>query len=167
MIFLDLVVSSNFSRVFFEACAAAFIAPAFAMLFSVDRKYLIFILFGGFITRFVRSLLFLSLHMEIAIATFLAVSLTSLIFVYLGPKLKAPRPIFLVASIISLIPGMDAYNALLALIELIDATSPQDISTSANIMLSHGIRAMTIMISIALGIAIPPLFFYRYRYHHL
>ena len=78
-----------------------------------------------------------------------------------------PRPVFTVASIISLVPGMDAYNALLALNELING-SDQDLLISSIITLFHcGMRATAILLAMCLGIAIMPLFFYRYRFHHL
>ena len=71
------------------------------------------------LTRFIRSFLLYSLNVEIVIATFAACAVISLIFIYVGPKLGVPRPVFTVASVIALIPGMDAYNALLSLISLV------------------------------------------------
>ena len=57
--------------------------------------------------------------------------------------------------------------ALLALNELING-SDQDLLISSIITLFHcGMRATAILLAMCLGIAIMPLFFYRYRFHHL
>lgn len=164
---LKLINDAIFFRVICEAGAAAFIAPAFAMLFAVPAKYLIWTAIGGGITRFIRSSLVLEFNVEIVVATFIACAITSLIFIYKGPQLKVPRPVFTVASIISLIPGMDAYNALLSLMAVIDNDSTQIISDNVFELFHRGMRCISIMLSIALGIAVPPLFFYRYRHSHL
>lgn len=145
-----------------EGTLAAFIAVAFAMLFASPNKVLCYIALGGFVTRFCRSFMYTGLHFEIVISSFLACAIMSLMFIYISPKLKVPRPVFTVASIISLIPGMDVYHALISLIQLID--NPIGPSNLIYIMFHHAIRCFSIMLAIALGIAIPPLFFYRYRY---
>ena len=88
--------------------AFAFIAVAFAMLFSVPVRYLKYVALGGLMSMVLRTLLFNGLGIEIVIATFIACSVTSLYFIYQAPKLGEPRPVFTVASIIPLIPGMDA-----------------------------------------------------------
>lgn len=147
----------------FQALAAAFVATAFAMLFAVPRKYLSYIALGGFITKFIRTILFVDFGVEIAVATFFACAVSSLLFIYFAPKLKAPRPIFTTAVIIPLIPGLDAYIALLALYQVIDGTS-YEIANNAGLIIHHLMRCFSILLSICLGIAVPPLFFYRYRH---
>ena len=154
-------------RIILETAAAAFIAPAFAMLFTVPAKYLIFTALGGAVTRFFRSLFFLGLHMEIVMATFFACAIVSLLFIYIGPKLNVPRPVFTVASIIALIPGMDAYNALLSIMNLIEVKDINTLNEIIFTLLHSGARCGAILLAIALGIAVPPLFFYKYRHQRL
>ena len=95
--------------------------------------------------------------------TFIACCVSSLLFVYVAPKLGTPRPVFTVASIIPLVPGMDAYTALLAMYKVIE-TGQQEISLYSYLIIEHGMRCIAILLAICLGIAVPPLFFYRYRH---
>lgn len=152
------------SRIILEALAAGFIAAAFAMLFAVPRQYLVYIAAGGVLARAIRSSLVYLLNTEIVIATFGACAVISLIFIYVGPKLGVPRPVFTVASVIALIPGMDAYNALLSLISLIEISDTALFDSYVFTLMHSGIRCIAILLAIALGIAIPPLFFYNYRH---
>ena len=158
-----MINTDNITQILLESLAAGFIAPAFAMLFAVPKQYLIFIASGGMLTRFIRSFLLYSLNVEIVIATFAACAVISLIFIYVGPKLGVPRPLFTVASVIALIPGMDAYNALLSLISLVEITDIALFDSYVFTLMYSGVRCVAILLAIALGIAIPPLFFYNYR----
>lgn len=158
----DLVI-----RILIESACAGFIGPAFAMLFGVPLTFLPLIAVAAALARAIRQILYLGGFLEIVSATFIAAAFISALFIYIAPKLQVPRPVFTVASIISLVPGMDAYNALLALNELING-SDQDLLISSIITLFHcGMRATAILLAMCLGIAIMPLFFYRYRFHHL
>ncbi len=150
-------------RLVCEAAAAGFIAPTFAMLFAVPRNCLAVIAAGGALTRFVRQFLVLGLDMEIVIATFLACAVISLVFIYLGPKLQTPRPVFTVACVIALIPGIDAYTALTSFIFMVESANDAAFSHHIFSFMHSFARCIGIMLAIAWGIAVPPLFFYRYR----
>lgn len=149
-------------QVALEGAAAGFIAIAFAMLFAVQLRHLPWVGLGGLVTRVLRTVLFQGLGMEVAVATFLACSVTSLMFIAIAPRLGTPRPVFTVASIIALVPGIDAYTCLLTLYAVIDDPSTF-IGENAYLIIHHGMRCFAILLSICFGIAIPPLFFYRYR----
>lgn len=153
-------------NVLYQALAAGFIGPAFAMLFTVPARFLFLIALGSAITRGSRAL-FVEMQVEIVVATFLACCICSLIFIYFGPKLRVPRPIFTVPCIISMIPGVDAYNALLALMNVVEHTDNALLSESINILFHRGMRSIGIIFAIAVGIAVPPLFFYKYRHAKL
>ena len=156
----------QWSQVLFQALAAGCIGPAFAMLFTVPGRYLALIGMGSALTRGTRALL-VEMNVEIVVATFLACCVCSLIFIYFGPKLKVPRPIFTVPCIISMIPGVDAYNALVSLMNVIDASDPVVLSANISEMFHRGMRSTGIIFAIAVGLAIPPLFFYKYRHNKL
>lgn len=155
---IDLIV-----RILAQTACASFIAVAFAMLFQVPFKLLPLVALGGAIVRFSRTLLFEGFHTEIVVATFIATIVMSMMFIFISPKINVPRQVFCVASIISLIPGMDAYSCLIGLSHLIDAT-PSEITPLCYEILHHGMRCFSIMLAISFGIAIPPIFFYRNRY---
>ncbi len=149
-------------RVIMEGAAAGFVAVAFAMLFAVPLRYLGYVALGGIVTRVLRTMLFQGMGIEVAIATFIACSVTSVMFIAIAPRLGVPRPVFTVASIIPLVPGIDAYTCLLTLFNVIDDPS-SFIGNNAYLIVHHGMRCFAILLSICLGIAIPPLFFYRCR----
>lgn len=154
-------------RVVLETAAAGFIAPAFAMLFAVPRKCLPYVAVGGAVTRCLRSSLVIGAGIEIVLATFIACAAVSLIFIYIGPKLKIPRPVFTVASIIALIPGFDAYNALISFISMVESVDDAAFYHYVFTLMHSGTRFCAILLAIALGIAVPPLFFYNYRHRHI
>ncbi len=148
-----------------QALLAACIGPAFAMIFAVPRFTLPYIAGGAFLCR----LSFATLRhcgFEAVGAAFVACALISLIFIYLAPRLKTPRPVLLPPCVICLIPGLDAYTALLSLMHILQDQSPELIHQSIITLFACSVRTLAVMLAIALGIAIPPLFFYRYRYHH-
>ena len=149
-------------RVIMEGGAAGVVAVAFAMLFAVPLRYLGYVALGGVVTRVLRTMLFQGMGIEVAIATFIACSVTSVMFIAIAPRLGVPRPVFTVASIIPLVPGIDAYTCLLTLFNVIDDPS-SFIGNNAYLIVHHGMRCFAILLSICLGIAIPPLFFYRCR----
>ncbi len=153
-------------NILFQALAAGFIGPAFAMLFTVPTRFLALIGLGSALTRGVRALLE-AMNVEIVVATFLACCVCSLIFIYFGPKLRAPRPIFTVPCIISLIPGVHAYHALLALMQVIDNSDVAQSTIYIHELFHRGMLSLGIISAIAVGIAIPPLFFYKYRHTKL
>lgn len=144
---------------------AALVGPAFAVIFAVPRAILPYIAAGAFICKSSRELL-LSLNFSAVSSAFIACALISLIFIYVAPKLQIPRPVLLPPCVIGLIPGLDAYSALLALLQVVEAQSPDLIHQNIITLFACSMRVVAVMLAIALGIAIPPLFFYRYRYHH-
>ena len=86
---LDLNFTTEFLiRWAMETGCASFIAVAFAMLFQVPVKYLGFVALGGAVTRCLRTFLFLGCGLEVVVSTFIACSVTSLLFIYIAPKLK-------------------------------------------------------------------------------
>lgn len=58
---------------------------------------------------------------------------------------------------------MDAYQCLIATARIIE-DSQTELVQEAYLIMHHGMRCFGIMLGISLGIAVPPLFFYRYRF---
>lgn len=163
---MHLLTVDQWLNVLYQSMAAAVIGPAFAMLFAVPARFLALIAAVSALTRGARAFLVLS-GMEMIIATFIACAICSLIFIYFGPRLRVPRPVFTVPCIISMIPGLDAYNALLALIHIIESTNSELLNHNIAILFRSGMNALGIVFAIAVGLAVPPLFFYKYRHTRL
>lgn len=150
-------------KILIDGLFAGFVSVAFAMLFAVPSRYLAFVALAGFITKALRTFLYTDLEIEIACATFLSCAVTSLVYIYIAPRLEVPRPVFTTAAIIPLVPGLDAYTCLISLYEVIEGNEVA-IMQSSYLILHHGMRCFAILLSICLGIAVPPLFFYKYRH---
>ncbi|MGN1394658.1 MAG: threonine/serine exporter family protein [Succinivibrionaceae bacterium] len=149
---LDLLIKSAF---------AIIPAVGFAILFSVPKKLLLYVSLGGYVCYFFRRFSMAYLDCGFISSAFIASIIVSLLFIYIGPKLKVPRPVFTVASIIPIIPGKFAYMTLISLIQFYQS----ELQSSQYIVdfFYFGIMSSGIIVAIGLGIALPPLFFYRNR----
>jgi len=136
-------------------------SAAFALLFHVPPRYLGWCAAGGAFTWCSRMILIREFSLGIVTATFLSVTMMSLAFIAIAPRLRVPRPLFTVASIIPIIPGRNAYMTLLSAIQIYDGTGSrlQEIESFC----FNGITTGAIMLAMGAGIALPPLFFYRKR----
>lgn len=144
-----------------DFCLATVPAVAFAMLFSSPARCLPFVALGGGVTHLCRTICMDCFGMGIVISSFAASIIMSLIFIYIGPKLKIPRPVFTVPSIIPVIPGKYAYTTLMSAIEIHSdvANRMQHITD----FFQNGMLTVAVMLVLGLGIALPPIFFYRDR----
>lgn len=134
-------------------------AIAFAILFATPKKYLPFVALGGIVAHLTRTISIECFGLQLEYATFIASITISLMFIYIGPKIKVPRPVFTVASIIPIIPGKLAYLTLLNLINLLGEPDQR-----LNYMIKFfetGTLSAAVLLAIGMGIALPPLFFYK------
>lgn len=154
-------------RLLAETAAAAVVGPAFAMVFGVRERYLLYIAASSAIGRLTRFALTEGPGMDLIFATFAAAALISLIYVFIAPRLQIPRPVFTAASVICLLPGPDAYRALFALLHLVLPRAQEDVIADVAILFQSGMRAAAVTLAICLGIAVMPIFFYRYRHRLL
>jgi uncharacterized membrane protein YjjB (DUF3815 family) len=151
----------EFIKYVLDFCMSAVPAVAFAMLFGAPARYLPYIALGGSITHLTRSLCMGYMNFGIVTSTFIASMLISFLFIYIAPKLKVPRPVFTVASIIPIIPGKFAYMTLLSAIKIHNLNYDHDVYII--LFFQNGMLTTAVMLAMGLGIALPPLFFYRNR----
>lgn len=137
-------------------------AVGFAMLFATPVRYLPLVALGGGFTHVMRLIIMDFMGLHLLMATFWSVFMMSLIFIYIAPRIHVPRPVFTVASIIPIIPGKYAYTAILAAITLHDHVGSNDAELISEFMRS-GLVCVGVMLCIGMGIALPPLLFYRNR----
>lgn len=144
-----------------RAFLAALPSAAFALLFHVPVRCLGWCAAGGTLTWCLRAALMRELDLGIVTATFLSVTVMSLCFIGVSPRIRVPRPVFTVASIIPIIPGRNAYMTLLSAIQIYNSSGSrlQEIESFC----LNGITTGAIMLAMGAGIALPPLFFYRKR----
>jgi uncharacterized membrane protein YjjB (DUF3815 family) len=142
-----------------DAFFAAIPAVGFAMLFNVPKSALKYCAFGGAIVYSLREI-FIDLNLTIELATFLASMIIGIIALYWSRKNLVPRPIYTVPSIIPMIPGTYAFTAM---ISLVDMNSHGVTTELIAIFIENGLKSISILGAISFGLAIPSLYFMRYK----
>ena len=137
---------------------AAVPAVGFALVFNVPVSALGYCAAGGAIGRGGRFLLVTS-GVPIELATFIAAAAVSLLGVYFAQRLRAHPKVFTVAAMIPMIPGVAFFTALSAVVEIQKGFTPELLATA----ITSGLRASFIVAALAVGLAVPGLFFYRRR----
>lgn len=145
-----------------DGLTAAVPAVGFAMIFNVPRGALGYCALAGAIGHASR----LALHdpryvgMPLEWATLLAAMLVSLIGIYWAQTWRAHPKVFTVAAVIPMIPGMYAFTALLALVEIERRGFAPDLWATA---VDNSLKAFFIVSALAVGLALPGLLFFRRR----
>ncbi|HHB1592006.1 TPA: threonine/serine exporter family protein [Vibrio campbellii] len=138
---------------------AAIPAVGFTMVFNVPQKALKYCAIGGAIGHGSR---YLMMHFGLPIewATFFAATLVGLIGVHWSHRFLAHPKVFTVAALIPMVPGVFAYKAMIAMVEINHlGYSPELIATC----MENFLKAMFIIAGLAVGLAVPGLLFYRRR----
>lgn len=136
---------------------AAIPAVGFALVFNVPVHALRFCAILGAVGHGSR---YLMMHFGIPIewATFFAASIVSFIGVYWSKKFLAHPKVFTVAGIIPMVPGVFAYKAMIAMVQINhDGFSLLLLQT----LMENFLKAMFIIAGLAVGLAVPGLLFYR------
>ncbi|MGR5134009.1 threonine/serine exporter family protein [Vibrio alfacsensis] len=138
---------------------AAIPAVGFAMVFNVPQNALKYCAVGGAIGHGSR---YLMMHFGLPIewATFFAATLVGMIGVLWSRRFLAHPKVFTVAALIPMVPGVFAYKAMIAMVEINHlGYSPELIATC----MENFLKAMFIIAGLAVGLAVPGLLFYRRR----
>ncbi|RRJ98049.1 hypothetical protein Ga0100231_006485 [Opitutaceae bacterium TAV4] len=141
-----------------NALIAAVPAVGFALLFNVPPRALVVVALGGAFARGLRTLLVFGADLKLEWATLLAVSLLSLIGVWMAGRMRAHPKVFTVAAIIPMIPGVPAYTTLLAIVEINRNGFTQELWQTA---LTNGLQTLFLVGALAVGLAMPGLLLYR------
>lgn len=141
-----------------DALIAAVPAVGFAMIFNVPRGALAYCALLGAFGHSTRMLMHRFAGLPLEWATLIAAAAISVIGIIWAQKWRAHPKVFTVAAVIPMIPGVYAFTALLAIIE-IDRTgyTPELLAT----MIQNGLKAFFIVSALAVGLALPGLLFYR------
>lgn len=140
-----------------QAVFAAIASLGFAMVFNVPKHTLKYCAFGGAITYNFRTI-FLELDFGIELATFLASAIIGVVALYWSRKYKVPRPVYTVASIIPVLPGTYAFNAMVTLISINRFGAKPEL---VEIFIHDGLKSISILFAITFGLVLPSLYFLR------
>jgi len=134
-------------------------AIGFALVFNVPQKALKYCAMGGAIGHGSRYLM-LQYGVPIEWATFFAATFVGMVGVIWSRTFLAHPKVFTVAALIPMVPGVFAFKAMIALVEINHlGYTPELIST----MMENFLKAMFIIAGLAMGLAMPGLLFYRRR----
>ncbi|WP_434762395.1 threonine/serine exporter family protein [Vibrio fortis] len=138
---------------------AAIPAVGFALVFNVPQRALVYCALGGAIGHGSR---YLMMHFGVPIewATFFAATLVGMIGVHWSHKLLAHPKVFTVAALIPMVPGVFAFKAMIAMVEINNIGYTPDLVA---MLMENFLKAMFIIAGLAIGLAVPGLLFYRRR----
>ena len=134
-------------------------ALGFALVFNVPQKALKYCAIGGAMGHGAR---FLLMHWGLSIewSTFVAATLVGMIGVHWSHRFLAHPKVFTVAALIPMVPGVFAFKALIAIVEINHRGFPLALW---GLMIDNVLKAVFIVAALAIGLAMPGLLFYRRR----
>lgn len=135
---------------------AGFAGLGFAVLFNVPKRTLIPVWILGAIGGIVKFAM-LGLGVNIIIASFVGASIIGILSIPMAHKVHSPPLIFSIPAVIPMVPGAFAYRMMLGLIDISVHTNDQGMDLVLVDTLQNGIKAAFILLSLAVGVAVPML----------
>ncbi|MBC7001798.1 threonine/serine exporter family protein [Photobacterium sp. BZF1] len=134
-------------------------AVGFALVFNVPPKALKYCAIGGALGHGCR---FALMHWGLSIewATLSAATLVGMIGVHWSHRFLAHPKVFTVAAMIPMVPGVFAFKAMIALVEINHRGFTPELW---GLLVENMLKAVFIVASLAIGLAMPGLLFYRRR----
>lgn len=140
---------------------ATSISIAFAILFNAPKRALLPIVFLGIVALLVRTYM-LEYGLSIEFSTFIAAFSMGVICIFFSNKQNIPILVYAISSSIVLVPTMNAYKAMIGLLQI----STNHIMDQALIIqtLHYSLKTWFIFGAIAIGIIIPTQFISKHRF---
>ena len=140
----------------YHPLAAAIAAGGFSLIFNVPRRLLWVVSTGGIITILLRNICMFELGMSQAAGTFLASAFVGVLALFAIHWFHTPNIVLTIPSAIPLIPGVLLYRFFFTLLNINEVSTPLLLAA-----LRNGVEAATIIAGIAIGVAIPSIFWSR------
>jgi uncharacterized membrane protein YjjP (DUF1212 family) len=148
--------------------AAAISAIGFSMIFNTPRQLMWVVALGGIISVCTRNFVNLGpssgnigLDQGLVVGSFAGSAVVSIICCALVRRLHTPHQLLSIPSVIPMIPGVLMYRALFAFINM------HGVEGEVTVAMNNAIQASLTILFIALGVAIPNVFFRRMITHSL
>ncbi|MDY6216815.1 threonine/serine exporter family protein [Actinobacillus porcinus] len=138
---------------------AAIPAVGFALIFNVPPRALIYCAILGAIGHSFRTAL-LHFGTSLVLATLLASALVGFIGVQIAQRYLAHPKVFTVAAIIPMIPGIYAYKAMIAVVQINYYGSSHELFQQ---MMDNFVKTAFLLGALVFGLALPRLLFYRQK----
>ena len=138
---------------------AAIPAVGFALVFNVPKSALKYCAILGALGHGTRTFL---VHFDVPLvfATFVAASVIGFIGVHLSHRYLAHPKVFTVAAVIPMIPGVYAYKAMIAMVQL-HHYGFNELRVAQ--MMEYFLKTGFIIGALVVGLALPGLLFYRHK----
>ncbi|WP_306416982.1 threonine/serine exporter family protein [Fulvivirga maritima] len=130
-------------------------AIGFAILFNVPVRTLRYIFIIGALGGLLKTLL-LWLGINVIVSSLGGATLAGYMGVFAAHDKHAPPMVFSIPSVIPMVPGVFAYRMMLGLIKL-SIIPDENYEKVLSETISNGLNATFILLSLALGVAIPLL----------
>ncbi|BEU88059.1 hypothetical protein TAMA11512_15230 [Selenomonas sp. TAMA-11512] len=140
----------------YHPIAGAISAGGFSLLFNVPRRVVWVVAVGGMLTILIRNICMFDLGLSQAVSSFFGAASLGILALSAVRWFHIPNIVLTLPSAIPLIPGVLLYRSLFTLLN-IDTISPEMLSAGVR----SGIEAVTIIISITIGVTIHNIFFSR------
>lgn len=145
--------------------AAAISAAGFSMIFNVPRRLVWVIAIGSIIAICTRNIVSLGpdsgnvgLGLGPALGTFAGSVLVSIMMCFIVRRMHTPHQCLAIPCVIPMVPGVLMYRALFAFLSM------HGVIGEVTVAMNNAIQAFLIILCIALGVAIPNVFFRRMIY---
>lgn len=135
---------------------AGFAALGFAILFNVPQRTLFAIWCLGALGG-ISKFLMLDLNLNIILSSLIGASIVGILSVPLAHKIKSPPLIFSIPAVIPMVPGVLAYRMMLGLMKISVHANDVDMDGVLIDTLQNGMKAVLILLSLAVGVAVPML----------
>ncbi len=134
-----------------------FAALGFAVLFNVPQRALLVIWLIG-ASGGLMKLILMQGNIGIVMASFVGATLIGILSVYAAHNKHAPPLVFSIPAVIPMVPGAFAYRMMLGLIKLAGTNiASNSYSQTLAETTSNGLKALFILLVLAIGVAIPML----------
>lgn len=140
----------------YHPLAAAVAAGGFSMIFNVPKRLLWVVCIGGIITILLRNICMFEFGMSQAAGTFLGSAVVGVIALQAIHWFHTPNIVLTIPSAIPLVPGILLYRFFVTLLDINNVSAEALLNAMRN-----GIEGATIIIGIAVGVAIPSIFWSR------
>lgn len=148
--------------IFEDAIFSGIAALGFALLFNVPRRALLYCVLAGAVGHAMRTLMMEQFLWSITASTLVGATTVGFMAKYCAYHLEIPSLVFGISGAIPMVPGVFAFQTMLAVLQLPNATD----ETILTILTQVAVNASTtgfILAAIALGIAMPNLMFLRHK----
>lgn len=154
---------SFIQAIIFDGLFAAIAAIGFAIISNPPRKALFI---SALLAAIGHGLRYYLMHdsffaMNIATASFFAAASIGLLAIPFAKYIRCPSEIFAFPSLLPMVPGMFAYNSIIALSKFLQATDAVASQEYIITFFRNGVTTVFVMFALVVGAAVPIFIFHR------